>query len=451
MSRSTFIGAREYFPNIQKITFEGPESDNPLAFKVYDPNRVVADRSMEEWLRFAVCYWHTFTGAGTDQFGAATREFPWDDAADAKSNALQRLDAAFEFFSKLRVPFFCFHDRDLAPEQETPAQTETVLMELVGEAKVRMAETGVKLLWGTANLFSNPIYMNGAATNPDFTVVAHAAAQVKAALDATVELGGANYVFWGGREGYSTLLNTNTKLEQDNFARFLTAARDYGRSIGFNGTFLIEPKPMEPMKHQYDFDALTVIGFLRHHGLDGEFKLNIEANHATLAGHSFAHELQMCADAGLLGSIDANRGDPLSGWDTDQFPLDMNDCIQAMLIVMSNGGIAPGGLNFDAKLRRESVDMGDLFLAHVGAMDAFARALVIADRIQTDGRLMQFRSDRYASFDLGPGKQFVDGELGIEDLYSIADANPHPEHRSGKQESLENLVNEVMFRGVDGE
>jgi len=445
MSRPVFVGAREYFPSVKKVEFEGLESDNPLAFKVYDPSRMVAERSMEEWLRFAVCYWHTFTGAGSDPFGGATREFPWDKGADAKSNALQRLDAAFEFFSKLGVPFFCFHDRDLAPEQKTLTQTEAVLHELVAQTKQRMAETRVKLLWGTANLFSHPRYMNGAATNPDFTVVAHAGAQVKAALDATVELDGVNYVFWGGREGYTALLNTNTKLERENLGRFLTAARDYGRSIGFEGTFLIEPKPQEPMKHQYDFDAQTVIGFLREYGLDSDFKLNIEANHATLAGHSFAHELQICVDAGLLGSIDANRGDPQCGWDTDQFPLDMHDCVEAMLIVMSNGGIAPGGLNFDAKLRRESVDMEDLFLAHIGAVDAFARALLVADRILSDGRLKQNKADRYASFDSGPGKQFADGELGLADLQAFAVVNPHPEHRSGKQESLENLMNQMMF------
>jgi len=446
MNRPIFVGNREYFPSVQQIKYEGMVSDNPLAFKFYDPGRMVGEQTMEEWLRFAVCYWHTFTGTGQDPFGAATRNFPWDDGADLLTNAQQRLDAAFEFFSKLGVPFFCFHDRDMAPEQETLAQTEAVLEKMVAEAKVRMGETGVKLLWGTANLFSHPRYMNGASTNPDFSVVAHAAAQVKAALDATVELGGANYVFWGGREGYSTLLNTNTKLEQENLARFLTAARDYGRSIGYKGTFLVEPKPMEPMKHQYDFDAQTVIGFLRRYGLDDDFKVNVEANHATLAGHSFTHELQMCSDAGLLGSIDANRGDPQCGWDTDQFPLDVRENVEAMLIVLSQGGIAPGGLNFDAKLRRESVDMEDLFLAHIGAMDAFARALVAADLILSDGRLMNSRAERYAGFDSGAGKQFVDGELGLEDLHAIADANPHPTHASGKQESLENLVNQLMSR-----
>ena len=445
MAISVFRGDREFFPAISRINYEGPESDNPLAFKAYDAAAEVSGRTMAEWLRFSVCYWHTFTGAGIDPFGPGTRIFPWDSGDDPERRAIQRMDAAFEFFSKLGTPFFCFHDRDMAPEGDSVAETEATLERMVRLAKTRISATGVRLLWGTANLFSHPRYMNGAATNPDFRVVAHAGAQVKAALEATVELGGANYVFWGGREGYASLLNTNTGREIDNMARFLTIARDYGRSIGFEGTFLIEPKPMEPMKHQYDFDAQTVIGFLRHHGLAGDFKVNVEANHATLAGHSFAHELQMCADARLLGSIDANRGDPQNGWDTDQFPVDVNDCVHAMLVVVAHGGIAPGGLNFDAKVRRESVDMEDLFLGHIGAMDAFARGLTIADRIIGEGRLLTFLENRYASFKVGAGKQFADGKLKLDDLHAFAANNPAPPSISGKQEQIENILADAVF------
>ena len=359
--------------------------------------------------------------------------------------ARDRLDAAFELFSKLDVPFYCFHDRDMAPAGATVAESESNLLTMVDLAKERQQASGVQLLWGTANLFSHPRYMNGAATNPSFAVVAHAGAQVKAALDATVALGGSCYVFWGGREGYACLLNTDMKRELEHCARFLEMARDYGRSIGFDGTFLIEPKPMEPMKHQYDFDAQTVIGFLRRFGLDQDFKLNIEANHATLAGHSFAHELQVCADAGLLGSVDANRGDPQNGWDTDQFPLDMYDCVNAMLIILANGGLTAGGLNFDAKLRRESTDPEDLFLAHIGAMDTFARALVIADRLGRDSRFTSIRSGRYTSFSSGEGQHFESGQLGLTDLRNLAARQPEPGLESGKQELLENLINDHMF------
>ena len=356
-----------------------------------------------------------------------------------------KVDAAFEFFTKLNVPYYCFHDRDIAPEGATVAESEANLLTLVGLAKERQEASGVKLLWGTANLFSNPRYMNGGATNPNFEVVAHGGAQVKAALDATVALGGENYVFWGGREGYSCLFNTDTKRELEHFARFLTMARDYGRSIGFKGTFLIEPKPMEPMYHQYDVDAQTVIGFLRHHNLDKDFKLNIEANHATLAGHSSEHDLQMCVDAGMLGSIDANRGNPQNGWDTDQFPTNMYDCVHNMVVVLAAGGLGSGGFNFDAKIRRESTDLEDLFLGHIGGMDAYARALVIAERILSDGRLEELKAARYASFGKADGKRFEAGELSLVDLRDMAAANPEPVLESGKQEMVENLINDYMF------
>ncbi len=445
MSRTLFVGDREFFPGIGRIEYEGPGSDNPLSFKAYDPERIVAGKSMEEHLRFAVCYWHTFCADGADPFGPGTRQRPWAAGNDPMDNARSKLDAAFEFFTKLNVPFYCFHDRDMAPEGETVAQSESNLKQLVTLAKERQQASGVDLLWGTANLFSHPRYMNGGATNPDFLVVAHAAAQVKAALEATVELGGQNYVFWGGREGYSCLFNTDTKRELEHFARFLAMARDYGRSIGFEGAFLIEPKPMEPMYHQYDVDAQTVIGFLRHHGLDRDFKLNIEANHATLAGHSSAHDLQMAVDAGMLGSIDANRGNPQNGWDTDQFPMDMYDCVQNMMIVLAAGGLGSGGFNFDAKVRRESTDAEDLFLGHIGGMDAYARALVIADRIVSDGKLEAFKASRYTSFGQSAGRRFENGELSLADLRDFAAGSPEPVQQSGKQERVENLLNDYMF------
>ena len=442
MTRKVFIGGREYFPGIGQIRHEGPESNNALAFKAYDPARVVAGKTMEAHLRFAVCYWHSFCAEGADPFGPGTRKHPWAAAADAMDRSRDRLDAAFEFFSKLNVPFWCFHDFDLASEGASVAASEENLRALVELAGERQRETGLRLLWGTANLFSHPRYMNGAATNPDFAVVARAAAQVKAALEATVELGGGNYVFWGGREGYACLQNTDTRRELEHLAIFLEKARDYGRSIGFNGTFLIEPKPMEPMKHQYDFDAQTVIGFLRHFGLAGDFKLNIEANHATLAGHAFAHDLRMAADADLLGSIDANRGDPQNGWDTDQFPLDLYDCVHGMMVVLEAGGLGGGGLNFDAKLRRESTDPEDLFIAHIGGMDAFARGLLIADRILRDPRMRPLKQGRYASFDSGNGKRFENRELDLAALRDIAASAGEPAQISGKQELIENLIND---------
>ncbi len=446
MSARPWIGNREYFPGISRIEYEGPESDNHLAFKAYDADRVVGNKTMREHLRFAVCYWHTFCANGGDPFGPGTRPNLWNESTDRLKAAEERLDAAFEFFSKMTVPYFCFHDRDLAPEGASVSESEKNLQHMVGRARERQQETGIRLLWGTANLFSHPRYMNGASTNPDFDVVAHAGAQVKAALDATVELGGENYVFWGGREGYSTLFNTDTGRELEHMARFLGMARDYGRSIGFDGTFLIEPKPMEPMYHQYDVDAQTVIGFLRQYGLDDDFKLNIEANHATLAGHSSAHELRMCADAGLLGSIDANRGNPQNGWDTDQFPADLYDTVQAMLIVLEDGGFKTGGLNFDAKVRRESTDLEDLFIAHIGGMDSYARGLLIAHEILEKSSLADTRRERYASFDHGQGQAFAKGRLSLEDLRDHAEKQGEPHKRSGRQEWTENVINDFMFR-----
>jgi len=444
MNRTIHIGDQEYFPGVSQIQYEGPGSDNPLAFKTYDPSRIVAGKTMEDHLRFASCYWHSFCATGADPFGPGTRFPRWATKTTAMQRSVDRLDAAFEFFTKLNVPYYCFHDFDLASEGTSIAESEKNLQTMVDLAKERQAATGMRLLWGTANLFSNPRYMNGAATNPDFAVLTYAASQVKAALDATVELGGQNYVFWGGREGYSCLLNTNTRRELEHMALFLEKAKDYGRSIGFEGTFLIEPKPMEPMKHQYDFDAQTVIGFLRHHGLAGDFKLNIEANHATLAGHAFAHDLRMAADAGLLGSIDANRGDPQNGWDTDQFPLDLYDCVHAMIVVLENGGLGSGGLNFDAKLRRESTGPTDLFIAHIGGMDSFARGLLVADKVVRDPRMRALRDSRYSSFDGGDGKRFESGELGLAELRDIAVNNGEPEQISARQELVENLVNDHL-------
>ena len=447
MPKTPFIGEREYFPGIGRIPFEGPDSDNPLAFKAYDENRRVGGKTMRDHLRFAVCYWHTFCAAGADPFGPGTRDYPWAEKSDSMARARDRLDAAFELFTKLGVPYYCFHDRDLAPEGASVGESEKNLAALADLARERQDATGVKLLWGTANLFSHPRYMNGAATNPNFDVVAHAGAQVKAALDATVALGGENYVFWGGREGYSYLFNTDTGRELEHMARFLAMARDYGRSIGFKGTFLVEPKPMEPMYHQYDVDAQTVIGFLRQHGLDGDFKLNVEANHATLAGKSFAHELQMAADAELLGSIDANRGNPQNGWDTDQFPTDLYDAVHAMLVVQSAGGFTTGGLNFDARVRRESTAPEDLFMAHIGGMDTFARGLAIAHELLERSPLMTERRRRYASFDRGTGRAFEAGELTLTDLRDHAASSGEPEQLSGRQERWENLVNDYMARG----
>lgn len=434
------LGKTEYFPGISQIVYGGPDSPDPLAFKYYDANRVVRGKSMAEHLRFAVAYWHSFCGTGGDPFGGPTKDFAWNHGPDAVARAKAKMDAAFEFITKLGVPYYCFHDIDLVEDAEDIGEYQRRMDAITAYAAEKQAASGVKLLWGTANLFSHPRYMNGAATNPDFNVVARASVQIKAAIDATIALGGENYVFWGGREGYLSLLNTDMKREKAHFARFLTIARDYARSRGFKGTFLIEPKPCEPSKHQYDFDSETVIGFLRANGLEKDFQLNIEANHATLSGHTFAHELQVAADAGMLGSIDANRGDEQNGWDTDQFPISLQELTEVMLVILRAGGFKTGGVNFDAKTRRNSTEDDDLFHAHVGGMDAFARALLVADRILTEGRLDGFVKERYASFDQGAGKAFEDGKSGLTDLCAHAAGAGEPALRSGRQEMLENLI-----------
>jgi xylose isomerase len=436
------LGNREYFKGIGSIRYEGIQSDNPLAFKWYDENKIISGKTMKDHLRFAVCYWHTFCNTGNDPFGPGTKHFPWDAAADPMQRAKDKMDAAFEFITKLGVPYYCFHDIDLVDEGNSIPEYESRLQSIVGYAKEKQSASGIKLLWGTANVFSNPRYMNGASTNPDFNVVTWAGTQVKNALDATIALNGENYVFWGGREGYMTLLNTNMKREQEHLARFLTMARDYARKQGFKGVFFIEPKPCEPTKHQYDYDCATVVGFLRQYGLDKDFKINIEANHATLAGHTFQHELQVAADAGMLGSIDANRGDEQNGWDTDQFPMDLNELAECMLIILEAGGFAGGGVNFDAKTRRNSTDLEDIFLAHIGGIDAFARGLLIADAVLKISPYKKFRQDRYGSFDKGKGKEFEDGKLRLEDLRELAIANGEPKQLSGKQEWLEAIINQ---------
>jgi xylose isomerase len=430
-----------FFKEIEKIRYEGKGSDNPLAFKYYDENKIVAGKTMKEHFRFAVAYWHTLCGSGGDPFGPGTRYMPWNNGKDAYDRARKKMDVAFEFIEKIGIPFYCFHDFDLIDEGDTIAESEKRLRFITDYAREKQKETGVKLLWGTANLFSHPRYMNGASTNPDFSVVAYAGTQVKNALDMTIELGGENYVFWGGREGYMSLLNTNMKRELEHMARFLIMARDYARKQGFKGTFLIEPKPMEPMKHQYDFDSATVIGFLKQYGLDKDFKLNIEVNHATLANHTFQHELQVAADAGMLGSIDANRGDYQNGWDTDQFPVNVFELTEAMLVILKAGGFTKGGVNFDAKIRRNSTDAEDLFHAHIGGMDAFARALLAADAIIKSGKYDAFLKERYSSFDSGKGKDFESGKLSLEDLRNYAIEKGEPVQKSGKQEMLENLIN----------
>lgn len=434
-------GNKEFFPGIGKIKYEGHESKNPLAFRCYDENRVVGGKTMKDHFRFAVAYWHSFCATGSDPFGPGTRILPWNASKDPYQAARDKMDAAFEFITKLGAPYYCFHDIDLIEEGDSFTEYEKRLKTMVDYAKQKQAASGVKLLWGTANVFSNPRYMNGASTNPDFNVIACAATQVKNALDATIALGGENYVFWGGREGYMTLLNTNMKREQEHLARFLHMAKDYARKNGFKGWFFIEPKPMEPTKHQYDYDAATVVGFLRHFGLDKDFKLNIEVNHATLAGHSFQHDLQVAADAGMLGSIDANRGDPFNGWDTDQFPIDLYELTEAMLVILEAGGFQGGGVNFDAKVRRNSTDMEDMFIAHISAMDTFARALTIAWDVLEKSNYRKMRKERYASFDSGDGKAFEEGKLTLEDLRSIAMKNGEPAMISGKQELYEAIIN----------
>lgn len=437
-------GQTEFFKGIPQIKFEGSGSDNPLAFRWYDENRIVAGRTMKEWLRFACAYWHSFVGSGADPFGEPTHIFPWDKKADAVERAKDKADAAFEFMTKLGLPYYCFHDVDVVDYTNDVNENDKRLQAVTAYLAEKQTASGVKLLWGTANLFSNKRYMNGASTNPDFHVLAHGGAQVKAALDATIALGGENYVFWGGREGYMSLLNTNMKREKEHLARFLHTAKDYARKNGFTGKFFIEPKPCEPSKHQYDYDCETVIGFLRQYDLLNDFSLNIEVNHATLAGHTFQHELQVAADAGLLGSMDANRGDYQNGWDTDQFPNNINELVEAMLVIVEAGGFAGGGINFDAKIRRNSTDMEDLFYAHIGGMDAFARSLVIADNILQKSDYKTIRSNRYASFDSGKGKEFEEGKLTLEDLRAYAVENGEPTLVSGKQEYLENLINRFI-------
>ncbi len=434
-------GEREYFKGIDKIKYEGPESDNPLAFKYYNPEKRVGDKTMQEHLHFAVAYWHSFSSRLADPFGPGTRELPWLQSKDPIQRARDKMDAAFEFMTKMGLKYFCFHDVDLVDEAETIAESERRLQSIVDYAKEKKKESGIELLWGTANLFSHPRYMNGAGTNPVFEVVAHAGAQLKRAIDATIELDGHNYVFWGGREGYMTLLNTQMKKEKDHYAQLLTMARDYARKNGFKGNFFVEPKPMEPMKQLYDTDAATVLQFLREYDLMDDFKLNIEANHATLALHSFEHELQVAADAGMLGSIDANRGDEQNGWDTDQFPTKLNDVTRAMLVILEAGGLQGGGINFDAKLTRNSTDLEDMFHAHIGAMDTFARGLMAADDILRNSSYSKLRKERYATFENEEGKRFVNGSMSLEDLRRIAVKNGEPQQVSGRQEFFENLLN----------
>jgi xylose isomerase len=437
-------GQKEFFKGIGEIKFEGRDTDNPLAFRWYEEDKLVGGKTMKEHLRFACAYWHSFCGSGADPFGEPTHLFSWNENSDLIGRAKDKADAAFEFMTKLGLPYYCFHDVDAVEYGNDIKENDRRLDIISSYLEEKQKASGIKLLWGTANLFSNKRYMNGASTNPDFHVLAHAAAQVKAALDATIKLKGENYVFWGGREGYMSLLNTNMKREKEHFAKFLHTAKDYARKNGFKGKFFIEPKPCEPSKHQYDYDAETVIGFLRQYGLLDDFSLNVEVNHATLAGHSFQHELQVAADAGLLGSIDANRGDYQNGWDTDQFPNNINELVEAMLVIMEAGGFKGGGINFDAKIRRNSTDPEDLFYAHIGGMDAFARSLVIADDILKHSDYKKFRTERYASFDKGKGKEFEQGKLSLEDLKAFAIENGEPEMKSGRQEYLENIINRFI-------
>jgi xylose isomerase len=438
------LGQKEYFKGISQIKYEGRETDNPLAFRWYDENKLVAGKTMKEYLRFACAYWHSFCGNGADPFGEPTHLFAWNESADPVERAKAKADAAFEFITKLGLPYYCFHDVDAVDYTNDIKENDKRLQAIATYFGEKQKSSGVKLLWGTANLFSNRRYMNGASTNPDFHVLTHAAAQVKSMLDTTIRLGGENYVFWGGREGYMSLLNTNMKREKEHFAKFLHTAKDYARKNGFKGRFFIEPKPCEPSKHQYDYDSETVIGFLRQYNLLEDFSLNIEVNHATLAGHTFQHELQVAADAGLLGSIDANRGDYQNGWDTDQFPNDLNELTEAMLVIVEAGGFKGGGINFDAKIRRNSTDPDDLFYAHIGGMDAFARALITAESILQKSDYKKFRKERYASFDTGLGKDFEDGKLTLEDLRGYAIEHGEPDVKSGKQEYLENIINRFI-------
>ena len=434
------MAVKEYFPEIGKIPFEGKESKNPLAFHYYNPDQVVCGKPMKDWLKFAMAWWHTLCAEGGDQFGGPTKSFPWNDAPCPICKAKQKVDAGFEIMQKLGIGYYCFHDVDLVDEAATIEEYEANLKEIVAYLKVKQAETGIKLLWGTANVFGHKRYMNGASTNPDFDVAARAMVQIKNAMDATMELGGECYVFWGGREGYMSLLNTDMKREKAHMATMLGMARDYARGKGFKGTFLIEPKPMEPTKHQYDVDTETVIGFLRANGLDKDFKVNIEVNHATLAGHTFEHELQCASDAGLLGSIDANRGDYQNGWDTDQFPIDLFELTQAMMVILKNGGLV-GGTNFDAKTRRNSTDLEDIIIAHVSGMDIMARALLVAADVLQKSELPKMLKERYASYDSGKGKEFEEGKLTLEQVVEYAKTKGEPKATSGKQELYETIVN----------
>ena len=441
---SVLLGEKEFFKGIGQIKYEGLDSDNPLSYRWYDESKVVAGKPMKDWLHFAVAYWHSFVGNGGDPFGEPTHIFPWNEKQDAVARAKDKADAAFEFITKLGLPYYCFHDVDVVDYTNDVNENDSRLQALTAYLKEKQKASGVKLLWGTANVFSNKRYMNGASTNPDFHVLSHAAAQVKGALDATIALGGENYVFWGGREGYMSLLNTNMKREKEHLAKFLHTAKDYARKNGFKGTFFIEPKPCEPTKHQYDYDSETVIGFLRQYDLLNDFKLNIEVNHATLAGHTFQHELQVAVDAGMLGSMDANRGDYQNGWDTDQFPTNINELVESMLIIVEAGGFQGGGINFDAKRRRNSTDPADLFHAHIGGIDTFARALIIADTILQKSEYTKIRSTRYASFDAGKGKDFEQGKLSLEDLRAYAVENGEPNTISGQQELIENIINRYI-------
>ena len=433
--------AKEYFPTIGKIPFEGAESKNPLAFHYYDAERVVMGKPMKDWFKFAMAWWHTLGQASADPFGGQTRSYEWDKGEGPCCRARQKADAGFEIMQKLGIGYYCFHDIDLVEDTEDIAEYEARMKDITDYLVEKQKETGIKNLWGTANVFGNKRYMNGAATNPQFDIVARAALQIKNAIDATIKLGGTGYVFWGGREGYYTLLNTQMQREKDHLAKMLTAARDYARANGFKGTFLIEPKPMEPTKHQYDVDTETVIGFLRANGLDKDFKVNIEVNHATLAGHTFEHELTVAVDNGFLGSIDANRGDAQNGWDTDQFPVDPYDLTQAMIQIIRNGGFKDGGTNFDAKLRRSSTDPEDIFIAHISAMDAMAHALLNAAAVIEESPLCEMVAKRYASFDSGLGKKFEEGKATLEELYEYAKANGEVKAESGKQELYETLLN----------
>lgn len=439
------LGDKEYFKGIGKISFEGKKSKNPLAFKYYNADHKVGNKTMAEHFRFAIAYWHSFCNDGGDPFGVGTKSYPWNTSEDAVQNAKDKMDAAFEFLSKIGVDYFCFHDVDLIDEGPNLIEFERRLDAITDYGLEKMKGTDIKVLWGTANLFSNPRYMNGASTNPDFQTVAYAGAQVKNAIDATIKMGGENYVFWGGREGYMSLLNTNMKVELDNMAQFLHMAKDYARSQGFKGDFFIEPKPMEPSKHQYDFDSATVLSFLREYDLMGDFKLNLEVNHATLANHTMAHEMQVAANAGALGSLDANRGDYQNGWDTDQFPVDLYELSEMMLVFLESGGFqGGGGINFDAKTRRNSTDLADLFYAHIGGMDAFARSLLIANDILTDSDYPKMKADRYATFTNGKGKDYSGGKLSLKDLHSIAHTNGEPQQISGRQELFENIINQYI-------